>query len=793
MDVVNRLPWRSVCLLIVFYLLAKGSDKAFGQSTGGSVPSSASNTPQTVEAKPADVDAGNIDKLLDLVDKGNVNQLSQLNVSSQTGSFSLNLSADTVGEANSLGEILRQVPGINSRRLSGINFDPQIRGYNSSQLNATADGMNQLKTRVDIDSLFSQIDPGIVSEVTVIDGPYTSLYGPGFAFLVGNLIPTPRYATPQVHLSTNFVYGSNAQTLYTRDNVVTGGTNWGTFCSYGLRDANNYTSGGEGFTVPSGYQKWDGMLSTSYDLNGYSRIEFEYLHTDMNNVELPGVIYDLASSINSQFNLQYVVQKERDGPKVLVAQAWHSETFYRGNALNESKQQTFYKTFVTDTYQAYTPPGPPVNTSSNGFLTSTGVRLLRTLGQTDAPQWTIGTDWRRYEQRYQELELASDGQISISGIYFGIPQSSMDDVGVLTNLELPLNDRLKATIGGRVDYATAGLNLDDPIITQFPIYVDSGLNMPSYCLGMAYGNISLKLNETDTVTAGTGFAMRPPNLSELYTFEPFTPFCNLGNSWTSGLSDLAPEKDWQFDLGITCDRSPVHYGARGFYALVWDYIMPVPWWTMAYPPSTLYLGRNFRNFTYREDLWWPSTVNGDTIAAGYQIENIPLASLCGGDLFAEWKVRPGFSLLGNISYINGRNLTPVEYLYSLPNALHGTLVRLPGQESLPNIYPLNGRLTIRFSDPEANKWGAELAARFVHDQDEVATGLSELRTPGFSVFDLRGYYFVRKNVRLTAEIQNLFNRYYTEPGSLVIIGPDNTPIRLPEPGINCLLGIDARF
>jgi hypothetical protein len=253
------------------------------QAEDAAAPESGKTSQQTAPA-PAP-SANSINDILNL----DITQLGQVSVKStvqptnlSAPSTQLNVAAADIGEANSIGELLRQVPSVNTRRLSGINFDPQVRGYNSSQLNATANGMNQLKTRVDIDSLFSQIDPGIVRDITVIDGPYTSLYGPGFAFLSADLMSPPRFSTPQTHFSTNFVYGTNGQSLYSRDNVVTGAQNWGVFCSYGLREANDYQTGGvsgQSFTAPSSYQKWDGMFSVSRDLNDYSRIEFDYLRT----------------------------------------------------------------------------------------------------------------------------------------------------------------------------------------------------------------------------------------------------------------------------------------------------------------------------------------------------------------------------------------------------------------------------------------------------------------------------------------------------------------------------------
>ncbi len=153
---------------------------------------------------------------------------------------------------------------------------------------------------------------------------------------------------PEAHLQTTLVFDSNGQSLYDRNTVLGGGANWGFCASYGLRTANDYLGGGANpERIPSAYQKWDDLLSVSLDVSPCSRVEFDYVHCEMNNVQLPGVVYDLDSSTDSQFNLRYVVQEDRQGPKQLVIQGWYQETDYRGDALRQSKQDSFYYQFIT--------------------------------------------------------------------------------------------------------------------------------------------------------------------------------------------------------------------------------------------------------------------------------------------------------------------------------------------------------------------------------------------------------------------------------------------------------------
>ena len=607
----------------------------------------------------------------------------------------------------------------------------------------------------------------------------------------------------RAHSATVFNYGSNGQEIYGRENVWAGSNDWGGFISYGIRSGNDYHPGGDNydFVVPAQYQRWDMMTSLSFDVDRYTRIECDLLHTEYNHVDLPGVIYDLNNSTNTQFNVRYIVQGDRAGPQQLLVQAWHQETFFEGNS-SPSTFQSFYYPFITLPVVG-DGGGTPVESFAQGHMTSTGVRILRTFGEADRTQWTVGVDYRRIEQRYQETDVDDTGAEVYEGDIWGVPESSMDDAGVLTNLVVPVNQRLSLTFGGRVDYAKASLDTNDSIVTYFnpgtppeDMYYQPGTDQPGFTLGMAYFMANWKMSDRDTLNVGTGFAMRPPSLAELYSDEPYVPIVGFGNSFLEGNSTLSPEKVWQVDLGMTGARGPFRYGARGFYSTIWDYIIPAPAYIVAPATSTNALGRNFSFFPaeYREDLGTPAE-NGDTCMAGYQLTNISVATLSGGDLFGEFEVRKGLTIFGCMSYTRGENLSRVQFVDGAYNGTvkDGTFVRIPGSEPLPDIYPFNGRISVRLFDPDKGRWGLEFIARLVSRQDQVAYSLGELPTPGFTVYDFRAYYRWSKRLRFSLSLDNLLNRDYYEPGSVVMLNPAGLPSFIREPGFSAVVGMDYAF
>ena len=84
-------------------------------------------------------------------------------------------------------------------------------------------------------------------------------------------------------------------------------------------------------------------------------------------------------------------------------------------------------------------------------------------------------------------------------------------------------------------------------------------------------------------------------------------------------------------------------------------------------------------------------------------------------------------------------------------------------EALPGISPLETRLGIRLHEPSPEpSWGVEFAARIVDDQDRVARTLGERPTPGFTLYDLRSFWRVRRDIVLTAGVENLTDKFYRE-------------------------------
>jgi outer membrane receptor protein involved in Fe transport len=691
--------------------------------------------------------------------------------------------ASTVGQEDiatsapqTTAELVERAPSVNVRRTSALNLDPRIRGLRHGQVNGSASGLTLYKARVDIDALFASIDAGIVKDLTIIDGPYTSLYGPGFAFLVAELHAGERFDIPEGHGSTLYSFSTNGRHMYVRQSTWGGGPDWGYRMSFGWRNGNDYKTGHDSFEfrVPSSYQQWDGYLAISRDIQSFIRADISYLRNEKNNIELPGVIYDITNATDEMVNVQFSLKddlKDPDEPTRLLMQYWWERAPFHGNAQHETaKAPTFYTPYVTNVFFGFTPISggfdPSVfnlnNTFAYGVLQQTGMRFITTLGEADHTRLSLGIDWRRYEQFYQETHRDLTGNVHtiIFGVdSFGIPKSSMEDFGLLAHVVHPASENLNMTAGGRVDVTRAFVH-DDAINAGGSA---AGFGKPNELISMIYATAEYTLvNEEQrrmAVNAGVAYAMRNPVLAELYSDNPFVPLVRSGNSTIAGNSELTPERNFQIDVGWTGDWNFLFARARAFTSVIDNYIL----------------------YTFQGNNGNPATFDTPFVSRNYQYENIEWADIYGGDMFGELLVTKWCTIAATLAYVKGTNHSP-----EILNA-DGTRTD-KGAEGLPGIYPLNGTIGLRFHDPKerwgAGKWGVELLTRMVDGQQYVADSLFEAPTVGFAVFDLRGFYKVNDNLRLMTDISNLFDRTYTEHSSLAIVNPAGAFSFIKEPGIN---------
>jgi iron complex outermembrane recepter protein len=429
-----------------------------------------------------------------------------------------------------------------------------------------------------------------------------------------------------------------------------------------------------------------------------------------------------------------------------------------------------------------------------GLADNWGARSQLVFKNDDIASGGIGVDWRRLRQFYRETTTNGDGSPGIGGDTFGIPDSSVDDAGIFAHGETLVTERWTIGLGQRLDWVKYQLDETD-IVSDGPQFSPdgtyySGFNEPTRTLSSTYLTNRFQLSESVSVSSGMAYAMRHANLTEAYSDQPYAPLVRFGNSFALGDSNLSPEKNLQFDLGITKKDETSQFGLRLFHSTIRDYIGLAVTNYASFPPiGSVPPGTLGRGSLLITD---PASVNPDvTVDTGqfsYIYRNIDRVSLYGFDIFGERQLLPWLEVVGTTNFTEGINHEPV-FIDAVPR----TTTRLSDREGLPGIYPLNAGLSLRLFQPEQRRWTIEWQSRFVRHQEYLASSLFEIGTPGFAVHNVHGSYQWTPNLKLRSSILNVFDRNYFEHNSLAIIDRTGNVTFVREPGFSWFSSLEYVF
>ena len=241
--------------------------------------------------------------------------------------------------------------------------------------------------------------------------------------------------------------------------------------------------------------------------------------------------------------------------------------------------------------------------------------------------------------------------------------------------------------------------------------------------------------------AGIGHTARMPDYWELIS--PAMGPMGAANAFAG----IRPEKTTQLDIGGQYRGTRIDAWVSAYAGRIDDYIL----------------------FSYRS-----GGMMGMTSAAS----NID-ARIHGAEAGVEFRPSPDWSLGGNLAWAWGAN------------ASRGT--------ALPQMTPLEGRFNAAWDN---GRWSAGALLRVVARQDRVAVGQGSVvgrdlgPSAGFATLALNGGYRVNERMQLTAGIDNLFDRDYSEHLNLsgsADFGYPADPVRIDEPGRSAWLKLNFSY
>lgn len=695
---------------------------------------------------------------------------SQATALSQPGSSAVSGAQAQTLATTDVGDLLGRSTssqGVEVQRRSPIASDPRVRGYHTGQLTTVSDGAFWIPARADLDTIVSKLDSNLINNVVVIKGPYSVRYGPGFSFIDVETLDTPRYQNQgEVHGSTGITFKQNGGQWNGLQTYWGGTDTWGFRMAYNLLEGDDYAQG-NGHRLPTEYNSKNYDFAYGFDLSKNSHVELKALRVEQQPVLFPGLIFDVNYLVTNGYTLRYVLENQVCFDK-FVFNAWYNTTTFEGDNFRTAKREQIPQLDLANFFGA-----------TNANAVSLGFRSLVTWGREKETQITVGIDTIGVSSYLNEFDNAPKSPFPVPagtappGFFFvgnfPIPRSHAIDPGIFMDVVVPYSEKLSIKGGGRIDVVSTNVEHSQPQIGGGDVNLGAVFGTTQldrqYFLGSGYLTGEYKMNCHWTGTVGAGFAMRPPTLTEMYADEPFLGILQQGFTSPLGNPALSPEQAYQMDVGIKADYECFHSGANAYYSFIDDYI------------------------TYAA----LSSINGiQQNSLAVQFTNTALATLAGFETYAEYDLYDWLTPFATMSYVDGRDHTR-DHRGNVITNFNGNVIPGAGQqgspqEPLPQIAPLETKIGIRLhqavKDP---RWGVEIVARIVDSQNAVATSLLEQRTPGFTVYNARAYWQVRKGWLLTGGIENFTNLNYQEHLDL------RTGLGVFQPGFNAYVGTQLRY
>lgn len=400
-----------------------------------------------------------------------------------------------------------------------------------------------------------------------------------------------------------------------------------------------------------------------------------------------------------------------------------------GGALRRIEASAFYNyaDHVMDNYSLRTPDmnGPmPMPVAADVDRRTTGGRVA-THWEWQPLKLIVGADHQRNQHRGR-----SGMGIDTYGAEPWAPDARFSNTGIFVEATMPLDARQRIVAGARGDRAAA---TDQRLTTSgmMPMPNPTANERRRDTLGSGFVRYERELQATPlALYAGVGSVERYPDYWELFSAEMAT----MGS--VNPFRAVQPERTTQLDIGAQYVGETVNAWASLYAGRVDDFIL----------------------FRYSE---------GGMMGPMSQVENVD-ARTRGGELGAAWRASSQWKLQGSLAYAWAENATD--------------------DRALPQTPPLEARLS---ADYTHGAWSFGSLWRLVAAQNRVAidegnvVGRDLGPSAGFGIFSLNGGYRFGEAMRLTAGIDNLFDRRYTEHLNLAgdaAFGYPADPIRINEPG-----------
>ncbi|WP_407729552.1 TonB-dependent copper receptor [Pseudomonas helleri] len=615
------------------------------------------------------------------------------------------------------GDYLKTIPGFALIRNGGTNGEPILRGMFGSRLNILTNGGQMIGACPGrMDTPTSYIAPETYDKLTVIKGPQSVQWGPGSS--AGTVLferEPEHFGELGSRINASVLAGSNGRFDKTLDAAV-GGTQGYLRVVGNTAHSDDYKDG-DGHTVPSRYDKWNGDVALGWTPDADTLLELTAGKGD-GEARSAGRGMDGSQYKRESLGLRFEKSNIGDVLDKLEAQVYYN-----------------YADHVMDNYTLRTPSGTGMMAGPMGVNVdrrTLGARIKATWRWADV-QLISGIDAQTNEHRTR-----SGMGIDTYKAQNWTKDADFHNYGAFAELTWYAAERDRVITGARLDRASA---------KDFRARLGSGMmskpnptrdNTRADTLPSGFVRYEHDMaNSPTTVYAGLGHVQRFPDYWEL-----FSP--NSGPAGSVNAFDaIKPEKTTQLDVGLQYKTQDLEAWVSAYAGVIHDYIL----------------------FDYTQ--------------TSSQAQNIN-ARIMGGELGAAYQLTEHWKADATLAYAWGKNTTD--------------------GKALPQMPPLDTRLGLTYSEDD---WSAGALWRVVARQDRIdrnagnVVGKDYGKSAGFGVFSLNGAYRINKNLKVSAGVDNLLDKTYSEhlnmAGNAGFGYPSNDPTAINEPGRTLWTKVDVSF
>lgn len=692
--------------------------------------------------------------------------------------------APKLSATSDTASLLSDIPGLSLYGNGGVSSLPSIHGLADDRLRIKVDGMDLIASCPNhMNPALSYIDPTNVGMLKVYAG--ISPVSSGGDSIGGTIIAesrAPEFAVPGQAAITQGVVG----TFYRSNNKASGANLSATYAtdqfnisySGATSKADNYTAGGDfksttatgrpGHTLPlnevgsTAYETRNQTLGLAYK-NDSHLFEAKFGQQDMPYQLYPNQRMDMLKNDQNSMNLRYLGQFDWGS---LEARAYHENVDH-------------YMDFGADKQLLYGGlPGMPMNTTGK----TTGVSVKVDIAITPQDLLRVGGEAQQYQlQDWWPPVVGSMGMGP--NAFLNINNGERDRSAVFGEWEKQLSPQWLTLVGLRLERVNTNADsVHGYNLATFPTATPPAAGMMSQTRdatnfnnaerNQTDNNVDLtalaryKANDNYDIEFGVAHKERSPNLYERYTWSTAGMMAVMNNVVGDGngyLGDvnLKPEKANTLSATFDWHAADSSWGfkATPYYTHVDDYIDAVQWSATTNAPATKLVKNSFSVLKY---------ANQSAQLYGIDLSgHMPLAKTFVGDI----------GLKGLLNYTRGTNETTGGDLY--------------------NVMPLNAKLTIT---QKVGGWDNSAELVMVQAKDNVSVVRNEIKTPGYSLVNLRGGY-AWKTVRLDFGVENLFDKFYDLPTGGAYTGQGTTMsmngipygIAVPGMGRSIYAGVTVKF